>query len=459
MAWRNDNQKREEFLKFKSEINLVEFIQNDDPEFKLTFSNERAKNFVLEHSSGGSKISISNKNGIWMMRDFKTGSEGTIIDYLKDHRNMDWKEASDSLRKSLSSISHSPLYLNTSPIRERKRPNTVKSWSFEKLNTTYLNSRGISNETLFSPTFLGKVGTKHYLNNRGIQRFTTVFPMYKRLSDKIVGLEQSNPFYKGSFKDSQKGLAFWKSNPPANNPTIMIGENPIDLMAHYQLHNQGNKKNILYVGTLGELSEKRLKAMEGYLAPREPRINKIILGFDNDLAGRRFALNTYGNLDLSRTNTDASFFLKVDIREGKGQKALLVVKANKKETLEAIGNDLRQIANTLPLTSEHSLQYKGFQIRENNDNKRLEMFVSMNNRTKVIDPLVDYVKDFRKNPFEIERSIEKDFGKDLENKLGIVRDKQKIGTNEITGKDIFKNVWKKTNNLNKGKSLDDGFSL
>lgn len=447
---------KEELNKFKSEIDLTEFIENRANNFEFKASRSSSNSFCYE--DGNSRIAVFKKQGVWWFKDFKAPigvrGKGTIIDFVQDYLKWDFKDIRKELRN----------YMNLNPI-QKPNYNTIQNvlnnktgkkklpenyFATRKLAyTKYLNDRGIKNDTIFSKTFFDSVRQKDIIKESGQKYFSTVFPMYKNISGGIVGLEQSNNLYNRSFPGSNKQEGFWKSNVIKENPSIFIVESPIDALSHYQLHNLNNKDNLLYVSSLGELSEKRLKVLNNYLVPREFKIKKIILGNDNDLGGVRFNINIIGNVHLQDTVKDLSFFIASDKHIAK-----MKVTSTDLSKLKEVETRISYMANKeMDLTSNYDLQYRNFKYSEK-DGKNVFSFI-MNNRLKVLKPLEDVVKEFKNSPLIFERPISKDFGQDLENKLGIKREYKVIGKYS-TGEDKLMKVWNRSKPLDKGLSLGKG---
>lgn len=416
-----------------SEINkiksypLVDYILDSDKNYKISHNLSNSSTTYLENKVSGSKIAISKKNGHFIFKDWKPPvaikGEGSIIDFVMQYQNKSYGEALHYLKDvAKNRIPEKQVYNQVkNGIEEKAYFVSTDYFKYEKLKfTQYLNDRGITNKVINSPTFVNRVGQKKIDTKSGGYYYTTVFPMYKNISGDLIGLEQKNHAFTGSYKGSRKQEGFFKSNPLSKNPTLFISENPIDMLAHYSLHNNNNVRDILYLGTYGELGKERIKIINDYIKDREHRFKKFILGMDNDPAGLRFNINLMGNVDFKDSQEDLKFYIKADKEIAK-----MTIESKNLDILDDIEKELNFIANNkLKLTTNHELQYRNFN-RSKLDEKH-ELSFLMNNRMLNYIPLEELVKKWKNSKFEVERSQGKDWCIDLENKLNIIRTKEPV---------------------------------
>lgn len=458
---------KDEFTKFKVDIDLAKFVENKLPhmKYKAEFSSPKSSCYQDDYS----KLLVYKKNGEWKFKDYHppvgVKGQGSIIDLVQDYLKVgSLYDVRKELRSYMGNVPIPKTNYNTisntvnNPLENKVSENHFKT---SKLNNTkYLNERGITNDTIFSPTFNNKVRRLDLKTEGGKSYFTTVFPMFKNLTNEIVGLEQSNNLFNRSYAGSNKGEGFWKSNPIKEKPSVFIGESPIDLMAHYQLKNPNNDDNLLYIASFGELSERRIQTINNYLEPREHKIKDFILGMDNDVAGMRFNINMIGNINLKDSNRDLNFYLTVN-RDMDNDKPINVarmsVKSDNLDSLKVVENKIDFIAKKeLKFTSDHLPQYRNFNFSKEDD-KHVFTFL-MNYDVDAIKPLENVVKDFKNSKFKIERAISKDFAQDLEIKLGIKKELKLYGKTD-DGKDRFLKVFTKPKSFNKGLGFNLGKEL
>lgn len=438
-----------ELERFKTDIDLVGFLMNKEG-YTVDQKSTSSKTTALVNDNTGSKIFVRTlENGQQVFADWKAPIEakakgGSIIDYVKNYKGIDnLGEVRKLLRPELNSGEFKVTY---SQIQNRKINKDVPTISAEHFsfnpvrNSNYLNSRGITNETIHSPTFAGRVGEKTIKPETSDKTYnTTVFPMYERLTEKVVGLEVKNEFYTGSLVNSNKKEGFWKSNVPANEekPTAFILEAPIDAMSHYELKNKGNKEGLIYYATNGEIGgdSDRIKILSEYFEKRDSKFAGFKLGNDNDAAGVRFNINLIGNINLKESDIN----VKISADADKHYARITVISDNP-DKLKSFEKDANAINNKLDLTTDFNMQYRNFNTVKTDDGKHKLTFL-MNNRYSNLLPIEGLAIKHRNSPFQIERAVEKDFSKDLEKMKGIER--TEVSYENKGGKTQSYSVWKK----------------
>jgi hypothetical protein len=442
-----------ELEKFKTDINLVGYLTKKEG-YKIDNRITSNATTGLVNEETGSKIFVKTlTNGQQLFSDKKaplgtgTSQGGTIIDYVKNYKNVsNLGEVRKILRQELNSGEHKVNYsqMINSVVKKEVPVYSQEYFSFSPLiNTNYLNSRGIQNETIHSPTFNGRIGEKTIKSDRADKTYnSTVFPMYENLTEKVAGLEVKNEFYSGSFSGSNKQESFWKSNVPSKveMPTAFIVESPLDALSHYELHNKNNKNGLIYYGTNGEIGgdSKRIAILSEYFEKRDNKFSGFKLGNDNDAAGVRFNINIIGNVNVKKSDINIKIIAEADQHY-----ARITVVSKDKDKLLKFQEDANKVNNNLKLTTDHNMQYRNFNIVPIDDNKHKLTFL-MNNRIDNLIPIEQLAIKYRNSPFQIERSVEKDFSKDLEKKLGIERTEVAYKTND-KGKPMTYSVWKKGN--------------
>jgi hypothetical protein len=188
-----------------------------------------------------------------------------------------------------------------------KKEFRLSDYRLEPLNTgkNYLHDqRGIAQETLEHPNFKGAIlqGNRQYrLNSSGAQvevprwqnnvvypfkqrpdaangEMTTLLQQYGekfKLGDKLV----DKVFAPGSGKHS----AAWFSNLPEKAEQLLVVENPLDALSHYQLHQPAGA---LYMATGGRPAVGQLALIDEVC--QKHNIPNKRLAFDNDMAGHSF---------------------------------------------------------------------------------------------------------------------------------------------------------------------------
>lgn len=462
MALQNNlMESQNELERFKTDIDLVGYLMKNEG-YEVDQKSTSRNTTALVNDNTGSKIFVRTlTNGQQVFADWKaplstnsSSKGGSIIDYVKNYKGIsNLGEVRKLLRPELNSGEFKVSYSQMNNRKINKEVPSVSSehFSFTPLrNTSYLNSRGITNDTISSPTFQGRVGEKTIKPEGGQKTYnTTVFPMFHKLSDTVVGLEMKNEFFTGSLVNSNKKEGFWKSNVPANveKPTAFIVEAPIDALSHYELKNKQNKQGLIYYATNGEIGgdSDRIKILSEYFEKRDNKFSGFKLGNDNDAAGVRFNINLIGNINLK----DSDINIKITADADRHYARISVI-SNDPEKLRSFEKDANKINNQLPLTTDFNMQYRNFNTSKIEDGKHKLTFL-MNNRYDNLLPIEKIAIKHRNSPFEVERSVEKDFSKDLEKMKGIERTEV-----SYDGKDGLKksySVWKSTEDK-KDKGLE-----
>lgn len=152
-------------------------------------------------------------------------------------------------------------------------------------DTSYLNARGLTNETLASPPFAGRIlnhvhaGTSK--TGQAYRFVNTAFPqVYK---DSIVGLEIKANGFRGTAANSLNSSALWLSNATPKTNALIVAESAIDALSHYQLK---QPNNALYASTSGQLTDNKVAEIKRLV--ENMNLKKVCLAFDNNLEGHQF---------------------------------------------------------------------------------------------------------------------------------------------------------------------------
>ncbi|WP_324680169.1 toprim domain-containing protein [Hymenobacter sp. GOD-10R] len=152
-------------------------------------------------------------------------------------------------------------------------------------DTRYLNSRGISNETLtnacFSSRILNHIREGKTKDGQDYKFVNTAFPqLYK---DKIVGLEIKANGFRGQAADSLSSSALWLSNSGNKTHTLIVSESAIDSLSHYQLK---QPNNTMYASTAGFLTDNKVAEIRRLV--ENQNLKTVKAAFDNNLDGYLF---------------------------------------------------------------------------------------------------------------------------------------------------------------------------
>ena len=158
----------------------------------------------------------------------------------------------------------------------------------------FLSRRGISEETLSSPTFSNVFFSRMYQKEGNTYNNTCIKLIdekgFRGISQRSYGKDgksfkgiQGNKFRSIAVSNYTKGKAI---------EHIYVGESMIDCASHYQLkHKPEDKRNILYVSTEGNITEGQMELIK-MLADKQLQddSSQITYIFDNDECGYKYAI-------------------------------------------------------------------------------------------------------------------------------------------------------------------------
>ncbi|GAB3585473.1 toprim domain-containing protein [Hymenobacter daeguensis] len=163
----------------------------------------------------------------------------------------------------------------------------------ELTDRTYLHGRGITDSTIDSPAFQGRIFTAQQNEHKN-----TAFPLYNEQG--LASVEQKNEHYKNLLPLPKNGI--WVSHPTQGKDTpverVVVSESAIDSLSHYQLKHAQDPRNTLYVATSGTPTEAQVALIQRVIDKQEPK--EIVLANDRDAGGRQFNMNYMNELHPAR---------------------------------------------------------------------------------------------------------------------------------------------------------------
>ena len=271
----------EELNQFKSEINLVEYAQNNGYELDQKKS---STNCIVLRDKRGDKllVGLDEKDNHYFYYSLKNETDkGSIIDFIQKRKNLNLGEVRKELRPWLNN-NYSPTYkpsnqpsIKLTPTSKNRYQIVAQFESFATINNhPYLNQRGISQDTLDEPRFKGTI----YLDRRN----NAVFPHFDR--DGLCGYELRNQNFKGFSSGGTKGL--WVSKSSSNDEKLVICESPLDCLSYHQLFPDDQTR---YFATSGTLSEKQKDLLRTAFENINEKKGEIIIATDKDIGGEEIA--------------------------------------------------------------------------------------------------------------------------------------------------------------------------
>ncbi|MBO2033457.1 toprim domain-containing protein [Siccationidurans ginsengisoli] len=163
----------------------------------------------------------------------------------------------------------------------------------ELTDRTYLHGRGITDSTIESPAFQGRIFTAQQNEHKN-----TAFPLYNEQG--LASIEQKNEHYKNLLPLPKNGI--WVSHPTQGKDTpverVVVSESAIDSLSHFQLKHGQDPKNTLYIATSGTPTEAQVALIQRVIDKQEPK--EIVLANDRDAGGRQFNMNYMNELHPAR---------------------------------------------------------------------------------------------------------------------------------------------------------------
>ncbi len=287
---RNLEMKRNEELdQFKTQINLVDYAQNNGYQLDKKKS---STNCIVLFDNQGDKILIGlNKtdNHYFYYSLTNETDKGSIIDFVQKRKNLNLGEVRKELRLWINN-SHSTKYkvnskvnnkvtnkseIKLTPIDRNKYQIIAQIESFQTINNhSYLNQRGINQNTLDNPRFKETI----YQDKRN----NVIFPHSDR--EGICGYSIRNQNFKGFSTGGTKGL--WTSKSGSKDNKLVICESPIDCLSYHQLFPDDHTR---YFSTSGTLSEKQKDLLRTAFEKIDQKGGSIIIATDKDVGGEEIS--------------------------------------------------------------------------------------------------------------------------------------------------------------------------
>lgn len=291
------------FQQIKEHVELPEMLTHYGYSLKSGENLSKGKWHVFEGDD--TLVLFKGKGNDWMYFNAQDDRDkGTAIDWMKNRvasgrivgleqlpdRNL-WQSVNDHFR----------TYLN---LPETQRPRlelpaisaTAPGEKFQNIytkdcrpldDTAYLESRGLSKDTLQNPQFAGRILNQNFTVQReGMPAKTytnTAFPAYTE--GRVVGLELKGPGFKGQAPESQFSRSLWISNPPVEKAAthLIVSESAIDTLSYAQTH---PSERAIYASTAGILTQNKIFEMKRLMG--QEHLTGIKSAFDNDTQGHHF---------------------------------------------------------------------------------------------------------------------------------------------------------------------------
>lgn len=288
---------------YRRDIDLVDFLEAEGFRVNLKKGLRHGKWVVLEQPATGRKLIVARAAGgqYQYFNPEDDRDRGTVVDYVAGKLGLDlrakdgWRELFGYLDRHQGHVipafaevpSATPLPALTGAVR------SPSDFDLRPLaEPAYLMGRGITEKTLGSAEFYGKIFNRDYRDKKGFHHTNTVFPLENE--EGLLGIVIRN--HRANYINGTKGEGLWVSNavgtaPPAE---LFVCESPIDALSYHQLHPPEAPGQRVYVATAGTLSASQPGAIQALIDRLGP--GRVVLANDNDPSGMRYNLQLLGSL-------------------------------------------------------------------------------------------------------------------------------------------------------------------
>lgn len=505
---------------YKKEINLVDFARAIGYEYSEKTTNvsqaafARQRWFYMEKKqmkfpelerdeNASSQILISRRSEGPNSPNFKynehyyfsqqlahTGDKknhGSIVDLVQLHFKADFKDSIKIIENFIYKNNELkenalPFHLSGTAVGQASEVKRLESYyNIRPLSdTSYLNSRGISDETLKSTTFRGRI---HNALSDDKKHLNTAFPISSE--NGLIGFEVRNTDFKSVLDHKNDG--FWRSNVDHEKPVkeIFVTESAIDALSQWelkQLQSQQPRTDVqdVYLSTAGSITGRQIDLLQKMLdkgmsrkamllsqVPQDAikdiaqvtsqkdergqavldsngqvvqvahvhynKPEKLTLGFDNDTAGAMLTVKVLGRLQ-------ASEFFKVPDKNSALNSSQIDPYRNNKTNIGRLSwsvspteksDGQRETQMIVDYFKEKNIQFKDklsegepFNISKipSKEGKPLQVEIEFKNISKTWNLAVEAIHKLKfqdSKKLEIARPVLKDWNEDLKAVKGI----------------------------------------
>ena len=264
----------------KSEINLAAYVAAQGYEIDRK---KTSRNSILLRKGDDSVVVSRAANGNWMYFAIGKHENGSILDFVQHRSEKALNAVVEHLQAWAKSQGQIPAEFCLTP-RSAADMEFVKT-AFARMqvaeSTLYLDLRGIGGETLTHPRFAGRVFRD--------DKYNAVFPNYGA-DGSLAGFEVKSS--NGSQYSAGGHKTAWTSNALAGDTALVITEAPIDAMSYHRLFGDDATR---YISTSGAMGQAQKETIERAIR-KMPANSRIVLAFDRDAAGDRFAEEIRGRI-------------------------------------------------------------------------------------------------------------------------------------------------------------------
>lgn len=283
------------FNELRSKISIIELaIANG-----YVLNRSKGMKWPVLESNLGDKVIIVNPNSISNQGYFNPHDDrdkGTLINFVGNRLGDIFpRDASLSKEQNINKVLYQWLSL---PFRDKLVHSKTASLSRhgEKVEQAvfspvllkpledmgYLKARGITESTIKSAAFHGKVLQCKIGNFSNI-----AFPYQETIGGKYVGAEVRNHQFKRHLRGSLRSSSVWISNIPTQVKRMIICESTIDCLSYYQL--KGAVEDV-YISIGGSITKGQLQSICNMVKQLTLDATlRVIIAVDHDKMGKEYA--------------------------------------------------------------------------------------------------------------------------------------------------------------------------
>ena len=280
----------------RSRISILDFAQAHG----YTVNRKKGLRWpVLEHASGDKVIIINPRHSQnqGYFNPNQDNDKGTLIQFVANR--LGWlfpQNQAESKSWNVNQVLHQWLNM---PFRDRlyqskvllpsRHGDKVESALFNKSllkplkDMRWLQSRGISKETIESPLFRGCI-----LECRIKGHVNTAFPYKTSSKGEIVGAEVRNQLFKGHMTGSHKSKSIWFSEAMPDCQRMVICESALDCLSHYELTKDPRNMYISFGGQLTKGQMVIIRKLQIDLSKNQEI--DVLIGVDMDQKGEEYSM-------------------------------------------------------------------------------------------------------------------------------------------------------------------------
>lgn len=271
---------------YRRDIDLVDFLEREGFRVNLKKGPRHGKWVVLEQPATGRRLIVARAAG-GQHQYFNPEDDrdrGTVVDYVAGKLGLDlrardgWRELFGYLDRHQGHVSPAPAEVSpTAAPAAGTTPLTPSHFNLRPLTEpAYLLSRGITEKTLGSAEFYGRIFNRDFRDKKGFLHTNTVFPLENERG--LLGIVIRN--HRANYINGTKGEGLWVSNAVGTPAELFVCESPIDALSYHQLYPPAAPGGRVYVATAGTLSASQPGAIQALIDRLGP--GRVVLANDND---------------------------------------------------------------------------------------------------------------------------------------------------------------------------------